>query len=128
MKIPKYITAEFLRENPNIIFVFGDNLVKRGKGGAAKLRDEPNTYGFLTKKYPNNKDSSFFRPKEYKIIFYQQFLFLIKEIKKNPKKTYIIPKLGSGLANKYHIYEKIIQPNLKKLKVLKNAIVLKRYL
>jgi len=126
--IPKYITAGFLQENPNIVFVFGDNLIRRGKGGAARLRDEPNTYGFLTKKYPNNKDSSFFRPKEYKSIFYQHFLFLIREIKKNPKKTYIIPKLGSGLANRYLIYEKIIQPNLKKLKVLKNVVILKRYL
>ena len=126
--VPKYITAEFLQRNPNVVFVFGDNLVKRGKGGAAKLRDEPNTYGFLTKKYPNNNDSSFFRPKEYRIIFYREFLYLIKEIKKNPEKTYIIPKLGSGLANKYNIYERIIQPNLKRLKVLKNAVVLKRYL
>ena len=126
--IPKYITAEFLQENPNIIFVFGDNLVRAGKGGAARLRDEPNTYGFLTKKYPNNKDSSFFHPKEYKKIFYREFLFLIKKIKKNPEKTYIIPKLGSGLANRYFIYEKIIQPNLKKLKSLKNVIVLQRYL
>ena len=128
MIIPKYITAKFLQENPNIIFVFGDNLVRAGKGGAAKLRDEPNAYGFLTKKYPNNKDSSFFRPKEYKKVFYREFLFLIKKIKKNPEKTYIIPKLGSGLANRYFIYEKIIQPNLEKLKSLKNVIVLQRYL
>lgn len=127
-KIPKYITSKFLRENPDIIFVFGDNLVRSGKGGAAKLRDEPNTYGFLTKKYPNNKDSSFFRPKEYKSIFYREFLFLIKEIKKNKNKIYIISKLGSGLANKYRIYEKIIEPNLKRLKSLKNVIILKRYL
>ena len=127
-KIPKYITAEFLKKNPDVIFVFGDNLVRAGKGGAAKLRDEPNTYGFLTKKYPNNKDSSFFHPKEYKKVFYREFLFLIKKIKKNPEKTYIIPKLGSGLANRYFIYEKIIQPNLEKLKSLKNVIVLQRYL
>ena len=126
MKVPKYITAEFLQENPNIVFVFGDNLVKAGKGGAAKLRDEPNTYGFLTKKYPNNKDSSFFRPKEYKNIFYREFLYLIKEIKKNPEKTYIIPDLGSGLANKYKIYEEVIQSNLKRLKALKNVVILKR--
>ena len=126
--IPNYITTEFLRKNPNIIFVFGDNLVRRGKGGAARLRDEPNAYGFLTKKYPNNKDSSFFRPKEYRIIFYRELLYLIKKIKKNQRKIYIIPKLGSGLANKYHIYEEIIEPNLKKLKVLKNVVILNRYL
>lgn len=126
--VPKYITAEFLQKNPNIIFVFGDNLVRAGKGGAAKLRDEPNTYGFITKKYPNNKDASFFRPREYKIVFYREFLSLIKEIKKNPKKTYIIPRLGFGLANRYNIYEKVIQPNLPKLKRLKNVIILQRYL
>jgi len=56
--IPNHMTKEYLRAHPEVIFVFGDNLIHRGKGGAAKLRDEPNTYGFITKKYPNNIDSS----------------------------------------------------------------------
>ncbi|MFW6247319.1 MAG: hypothetical protein ACOC22_04075 [bacterium] len=61
------ITRKYLKENPEHIFVFGDNLLRKGYGGAAKLRDLPNTYGFITKKYPDNKDESFYTPDEYMI-------------------------------------------------------------
>jgi len=44
------ITAQYLKENPDHIFVFGDNTVRKGFGGAAKFRDFPNTYGFVTLK------------------------------------------------------------------------------
>lgn len=118
------ITSKFLRENPDVVFVFGDNTIRRGKGGAAKLRDETNTYGFITKKYPNNRDDSFYRPDEYKGVFRSEMGKLIKEIESNPGKTYLIPKIGSGLANKYHIYEKIIKPGLEKLKEYDNIILL----
>ena len=123
-EIPRYITAEFLRANPNMIFVFGDNQLRMGKGGAAKLRDEPNTYGFVTKKYPNNKDSSFYRPPEYSELFYAELLLLSSEIQKNPDKTYLVSRLGGGLANRYGIYEEIIEPELKKLELFDNVIIM----
>lgn len=44
------VTKQFLDNNPNAIFVFGDNLLRVGYGGAAILRDHPQTYGFITKK------------------------------------------------------------------------------
>lgn len=124
IEIPKYVTAEFLRANPDVVFVFGDNTVRRGKGGAAALRDEPNTYGFITKKYPNNQDSSFYRPLEYVELFYAELLLLSKEIEKNPEITYLVSKLGGGLANKYKIYEKVIEPGLKKLALFENVIIM----
>ena len=123
-EIPRYITVEFLRANPNTIFVFGDNQLRMGKGGAAKLRDEPNTYGFITKKYPNNRDSSFYRPTEYSELFYAELLKLSKEIEKNHERTYLISKLGAGLANKYKIYEVVIQNGLKKLELFDNVVML----
>jgi hypothetical protein len=124
IEIPKYVTAEFLKENPNVTFVFGDNLIRKGKGGAAALRDEPNTYGFITKKYPNNQDSSFYRPDEYVELFYAELLRLAKEIEKNSERTYLISKLGGGLANRYKIYEEIIEPSLKKLALFENVIIM----
>ncbi len=124
MEIPKYVTEKFLRDNPNVIFVFGDNLIRKGKGGAAILRDEPNTYGFITKKAPNNNDDSFYRPNEYLDVFYAELLQLAKEIEKNPEKTYLISKLGAGLANKYKIYEGLIEPCLKKLELFKNVVLM----
>ena len=124
MEVPKYVTEEFLRANPNVIFVFGDNLIRQGKGGAAKLRDEPNAYGFITKKAPNNDDESFYRPPEYADMFYAELLQLAKEIEKNPEKTFLVSKLGAGLANKYKIYEVIIEAGLKKLELFKNIVIM----
>lgn len=124
MDIPKHITAKFLRENPNVVFVFGDNLIHKGKGGAAKLRDEPNAYGFITKKYPNNQDSSFFTPGDYWHTFLGELSNLHREILMHPDRTYVISKIGAGLANKYGIYEKIIVPGIKIFRGLKNVIVM----
>ena len=112
------ITKEYLRDNPDHIFVFGDNLLRYGKGGAAILRDEPNTYGFITKKAPNNKDSSFYKPSEYIMVFKEEMNKLIEKIVDNPEKIFLISPIGSGLANKYGIFESIIQTELILLKHL----------
>lgn len=112
------ITSQYLRENPNHVFVFGDNLLRKGLGGAAKLRNEPNTYGFITKKYPNNKNMSFYKPEEYRPIFQSELIKFVDHITFNYDKLFLVSKLGSGLANKYGIYEFIIHPtfiNLDKL-------------
>jgi hypothetical protein len=55
------VTQEFLDLEPDSYFVFGDNLERWGYGGAAKLRDHPNAIGFITKKFPDNRDSSFYK-------------------------------------------------------------------
>lgn len=115
------ITKSYLRENPDHIFVFGDNLKRRGYGGAAKLRDEPNTYGFITKKAPNNSKGSFYKPEEYEEKFETELRRLIKEIEANPDKLYLISKLGGGLANKYGIWQKVIRPGLTKLENYNNV-------
>jgi len=116
-----FITRKYLRENPDKVFVFGDNLLRKGKKGGAVLRDEPNTYGFVTKKAPNNLDSSFYRPSEYKEVFRHELNDLINVIEANPDKTFLISKIGSGLANKYNIFEKVIKPGLAKLKKYPNV-------
>jgi len=88
--IEKLVTEKYLIDNPNHIFVFGDNLIRKGKGGAAKLRDMPNAYGFITKKYPNNRDSSFYRPAEYITIFIKEMMKLENIIKSNKNKIFLI--------------------------------------
>ena len=107
------ITEQYLRSHPNEIFVFGDNLLRVGKGGAAALRGEPNTYGFVTKRAPSHKDSDFYKPEEYVEVYLQEPQQLCSEIRIRNKKTYLISKLGAGLANKYQIFEKIIEPSIK---------------
>ena len=108
-----FLTSQYLRTHPNEIFVFGDNLERQGYGGAATLRDETNTYGFVTKKFPDHQNDSYYKPDEYEKVFYHEVATLVAIIKENPDKTYLISKLGAGLANKFEIYEKIIQPKIR---------------
>lgn len=109
-----YINKNYLIENPSHTFVYGDNLTRKGYGGAATLRDLPNTYGFITKKYPSNANSSFYNINEYSKVFFEELYKLKNEIENNVDKIFLISKLGAGLANKYRIFEEIIEPNLKK--------------
>ena len=116
-----FITKEYLLSHPNCIFVFGDNLVRKGKGGAALLRDCPNTYGFITKKFPNNDDNSFYRPDEYRDVFNREIRKLTVCIVNGPSKEFLISQLGSGLANKYKIWEEIIEKGIAGLKKYPNV-------
>jgi hypothetical protein len=110
----KIIDKHYLRQNPKHVFVFGDNLLGKGYGGAAVLRDEPNSLGFVTKKAPTHNPSDSYTPEEYASKYEVEIKRLKKEIEKNPDKTFLISRLGAGLANKYHIWEKIIEPNIKR--------------
>jgi hypothetical protein len=52
--------------NPDKIFLFGDNLERRGFGGqAAAMRGEPNAIGIPTKKSPSYADGAFFTDNEF---------------------------------------------------------------
>ncbi len=112
------ITQEFLDTDPNAYFIFGDNLERWGHGGAAKLRDHPHAIGFITKKFPDNKDSSFYKPEEYSSVFFEELEKLKRVVEARPDKTFYVSQLGGGLANKYFIWQKLIRHNL--VKVLEN--------
>ena len=57
----EHITRGMLRAEPEKLFVFGDNIHRKGYGGQAKeMRDEPNAVGIPTKIYPGWSDRSFF--------------------------------------------------------------------
>ena len=119
------ITEDFLNQNSNIIFVFGDNTLRKGKGGAAILRDHYQTYGFITKRRPNNQDSSFYTKRTYLPIFERECNDLISTIERNPHHIFYVTKLGAGLANKNGIWESIIKPQLsEKLKQFDNVFLL----
>lgn len=110
-----FIDSDYLRNNPGDIFVFGDNYLRRGHGGAAALRDEPNTYGFITKIAPTHRDEDYFRPEEYVQVYCSEINRLIDEIRRRPAHTFLISKLGAGIANRYHIFETIIEPTIRHL-------------
>jgi len=106
------ITREFLDQNTNSFFVFGDNAQRTGTAGGAALRGHPRAIGFVTKKLPNNAPSAFFKVDEYIKPFFDQLKQLFNHIQSNPNHTFYISKLGSGLANYHYIWEKIIGHNL----------------
>ena len=99
-----YITRRMVQDNPETIFVFGDNLQRRGLGGQAKeMRGEPNSIGVPTKRSPTRENSAYFTDAdlgnlEVKLAIYQAFQ-KIKEALMSGK-TVVIPSagLGSGLA------------------------------
>lgn len=107
------ITRQYLIEHPDHIFVFGDNELRAGEGGAAALRDMPNTYGFIAKKCPCNNDNCFYMPDEYEAIYHEEVSVLALYIVTSPGKTFLISKLGAGLANRFGIFEAIIRPRIK---------------
>jgi hypothetical protein len=106
------ITQQFLDTNPNAYFIFGDNIERQGRGGAAKLRDHPHAISFITKKFPDNNDSSFYKPEEYSSVFFEELEKLKRIVEARPNKTFYISQLGGGLANKYFIWQKLIKHNL----------------
>lgn len=62
----KRITRQMLRDNPNTLFVFGDNMKRRGMGGqAAEMRGEPNAVGIPTKMEPSMSEDAFFTDEDF---------------------------------------------------------------
>lgn len=62
----RFISRDYVRANPDMIFLFGDNLENRGFGGqAAAMRGEPNAIGIPTKKSPSYADTAFFTDREF---------------------------------------------------------------
>jgi len=127
MKIIKEfkVTELFLNKEPDRFFVFGDNVLHKGTGGAASLRHHPRAIGFITKKFPNNKPDSFYNDSDYWEVFHIEMRKLKKVLIANLNATFYISKLGAGLANRNSIFEKIIEPNLfDGLKYFKNVKLL----
>ena len=57
----KMVYRNDLKVNPNVLYLFGDNIARMGFGGqAGQMRDEPNAIGVATKKYCSNTDECFF--------------------------------------------------------------------
>src|SRR6185437_11401462 len=55
-----WYTPAMLAAEPNSLFVFGDNLQRRGRGGQAAIRDAANAVGLPTKRAPRWDEAAFF--------------------------------------------------------------------
>ncbi|MDK2126823.1 DUF7831 domain-containing protein [Parachitinimonas caeni] len=58
--LDEFYSLERCRAQPGSLFVFGDNLLARGKKGQAIIRDAPNSYGIPTKRIPAMHQGAFF--------------------------------------------------------------------
>lgn len=94
-------TPEDCKKNPTWLFVYGDNDAQIGKKGQAVIRDEHNSIGIPTKKYPTLRKEHFYTDNELesnkrKI---DNSLSILKE-KLRAYETLVIPKdgIGTGLA------------------------------
>jgi len=98
---PKWHSVEDLQRNPNDVFLFGDNDRKRGKGGQAQIRGEPNAVGIRTKKRPATTEGSYYDDRNYEQNIKKMKEDFIQAFAAVPLGGFlIIPKdgLGTGLA------------------------------
>ncbi|UTC29925.1 hypothetical protein BAJUN_03230 [Bajunvirus bajun] len=57
----KFIKREDLIRNRGVVYIFGDNIMRRGMGGqAAEMRNEPNALGIATKRSPEHDEIDYF--------------------------------------------------------------------
>lgn len=96
-----YYTETLLKNNPNKIYIFGDNLLRYGTGGQATIRFEENSRGIVTKKEPKNNPGSFFTDDDYDEFEYHVKRDIKHILNESDKYTIVFPKdgIGTGLAN-----------------------------
>ena len=94
----KWFSVELCRNNPNKLYIYGDNTIGVGKGGQAAIRDEPNAHGIPTKVYPSMSSDSFFSDDDYE----SNIEIIRKTIDAIPQnyEAIVFPEdgLGTGLA------------------------------
>lgn len=100
----KIIKRQDLRNNPRVLYLFGDNNKRCGMGGQAKeMRGEPNAIGVRTKLLPSNHPASFFSDETSKVAMQNEWITsdlaqVITHLRSGG--IVVIPSdgLGSGLA------------------------------
>ena len=88
------IRRYYVKQHPDWIFLFGDNMLHKGLGGqAAEMRGEQNAIGIPTKKKPDMTEDSFFTDAEFE----ENKKVIDNAFDKIPKEaTVIIPMAGLG--------------------------------
>lgn len=90
------------------LFLFGDNDIQKGLGGQAIIRNQSNSHGIPTKRYPNHNYYSYYHDKDYAIHIEKIDKAFDEAISKFINGDYeyiVIPEdgLGTGLAHmKYY--------------------------
>lgn len=95
-------TEELVKNNPNKLFVFGDNMLRYGKGGQAIIRDLPNTLGIVTKRAPKTGKTAYFSDADDEMDTMLQDIRKLHLISKCNVFTHIVfpsKGIGTGMAH-----------------------------
>lgn len=97
----EHYSLTLVESNPDLLFVFGDNLESKGTGGQACIRYADNSFGIPTKVEPTmNEQRAFFRDELIELnalVFTACIGFIQDQIEKG--KIIVFP--SSGLGNGY---------------------------
>ena len=63
--VSKWFTPDLCAQDHDVLFLFGDNERRRGKGGQAVIRDCPNAHGIRTKVAPHRSASAYWSDDNY---------------------------------------------------------------
>ena len=85
------------KELAGSIVLFGDNLLRRGKGGQAVIRDAPNAFGIPTKRSPGRREQDYFSDKPDEIAAVKEAL---DRLTRDYSESFLLPEdgIGTGLA------------------------------
>lgn len=97
------ITRDMLKAEPSTLFVFGDNLARRGLGGQAReMRGEANAIGIPTKRKPSTEYGAYFDDGDVSAVkeaITTPFSRLADHIKGGGKVVWPSAGIGTGLAD-----------------------------
>lgn len=108
----KKVTKQYLRNNPNVIFVFGDNSKRLGKLGTSFLRDELNTYGFIIKKNSKSDASSYFEIEEYSNVYFNEIDKFRKEVMENKRRIFLIDDFGKWKNGDTNLFNNFLKEKM----------------
>lgn len=97
----EWYTIEDCLNNPNKLYVFGDNTLRLGNGGQARIRDIPNCFGIATKLSPSVYDNSYFSDKHCDFEYVYNDIYKLYQIHIQKKYDFIVfpyDGLGTGLS------------------------------
>ena len=97
-----WYSIEECDKNPNKLYVFGDNCIRKGTAGQAVIRHCGNSIGIATKRLPSTTDDSYFSDTNVDDVdtVIDDILLLMKTSRNGLFDTIVFPKdgLGTGLA------------------------------
>lgn len=97
-----YFSKHRCDQFPALLYVFGDNTERIGKGGQACIRDCENAFGIATKISPTNQPEGYFTDEiGCYLITVQDIMELIHELQSKKYKAVVFPAdgLGTGLSD-----------------------------